>query len=135
MEHIYSVRCESTEKPENPAGLCGTRWCQRDIFQKRSYLGIPFIAEWFQINNRWHPELEQFPKNRTTVLDAHAKREVISVGIILLYGLLYSVAGVTDELQGSHIDILKVHESVSCCIEDIKYFREKTEKGFDKIFF
>ena len=62
LEYIYSLRCQSTETRKILAGLCGTRWSERDISYERFYLVIPFIAETFEVINSTHAELQTLPK-------------------------------------------------------------------------
>lgn len=144
LEYIYSVRCKTTERRKILVGLCGTRWFECDVSYKCSYSAIPFIAESFETINGTHPELEQFSKTRTTGCDAQAKIEAASflnaltkfeliVGIISLYRSLHPVTGTSDKLQGHNVDIIEAHESVSCCIDDIKYTRENVKKEFDQV--
>lgn len=44
------------------------------------------------------------------------------------------LAGIADKIQGHNKDIIEPNESVSCCIENLKYVTENIEKKFDQIF-
>lgn len=44
------------------------------------------------------------------------------------------LAGIADKIQGHNKDIIEPNESVSCCIENLKYVTENIEKEFDQIF-
>ena len=45
LEHIYFIRCETTEKHKILVGLCKTRWSEHDTSYECFYLAMPFIAE------------------------------------------------------------------------------------------
>ena len=51
LEHIFCLRCISTQKQKVLIGLCKTRWSERDIAYEHFYLPIPLplIVETFEV--------------------------------------------------------------------------------------
>ena len=85
--------------------------------------------------NDTHPEKDQFerlyidgydPKTKqeaSSYLHAVAKFEFI-IGLVSLYRLLHPFVGITQNLQGRSIDVVKAFNEVRGCIEDMEHVTE-----------
>ena len=145
LEHIFCLRCISSQKRKVLIGLCKTRWSEQDIAYEHFYLAIPFIVETFEVINGTHPERSDFnniytdgwdPKTKqdaTSYLHAVTKFEFI-IGLVSLYRLLHLLVGITQTLQGSSIDVVKAYNHVQSSIDDMKLLIENMDDEFKIIY-
>ena len=106
---------------------------------------MPFIVKTFEVINGAHTELGEFEEiyikgcddkievEATQFLNPLTKFE-FDIGMIVLYRLLHSVAGITQKLQGRTIDVTDAYHNVNTCIEDIQLLRENVDQDSDVIF-
>ena len=118
LGYIFQHCCVVAEKRKALVGLCKTRWSERDISYKRFYLTIPFIMETLQVTNGTHSKKDQFERvyrdgwdltanqEASNYLHAVTKFEFI-IGLVSLYRLLHPLVGITQNLQGRSIDVMK----------------------------
>ena len=125
--------------------MCKTRWFERDISYEHFYLAIPFMVEEFEIMNRNHPKNNDFDgvykdgwdsktkEDATSYLNAINKFEFL-IGPVSLYRLLHPLVGITQNLQGRSIDIIKAYNEVESCIQDMQHMRQITDEEFHKVY-
>ena len=132
FEYIVRSRCNGAEKRKVLVGMCKTRWSERDISYEHFYIAIPFMVETFEIMNGTYPKNNDFDsfykdgwdsetkEDATSYLNAITKFEFL-IGLVSLYRLLHPLVGITQNLQGRSIDIIKAYNevvSMSCNIWD-----------------
>ena len=145
LEYIVRSRCIGAEKRKVLVGMCKTRWCERDISYEHFYLAIRFIVEAFEIMNRNYPKNNDFDsvykdgwdsktkEDATSYLNAITKFEFL-IGLVSLYRLLHLLVGITQNLQGRSIDIIKAYNEVEGCIQDMQHMRQTIDEEFHKIY-
>ena len=145
LEHIFCLCCISAQKRKVLIGLCKTRWSERNIAYEHFYHAIPFIVEAFEVINGTHLERNDFnniytdgwdPKTKqgaTSYLHAVTKFDFI-IGLVSLYRLLHSLAGITQTLQVSSTDVVKAYNHVQHSIDDMKLLRESMDDEFKIVY-
>ena len=132
LEYIVRSRCIGAEKREVLVGMCKTRWSERDISYEHFYLAIAFMVETFEIMNGTYPKRNDFDSvykdgwNSKTKEDAASYLNAITkfeflIGLVSLYRLLHPLDGITQNLKGRSIDIIKAYNEVEGCIQDMTH--------------
>ena len=132
LDYIVRSRCIGAEKREVLVGMCKTRWSERDMSYEHFYLAIAFMVETFEIMNGNYPKNNDFDsvykdgwnsktkEDATSYLNAITKFEFL-IGLVSLYGLLHPLVGITQNLKGRSIDIIKAYNEVEGCIQDMTH--------------
>ena len=124
-------RCIGAEKSEVLVGMCKTRWSECNMSYEHFYLAIPFRVEAFEIMNGTHPKNNDF--DSVQYLNAITKFEFM-IGLVSLYQLLHPLVGITQNLQGRSIDVIKAYIEVESCIQDMQHMRQIIDEGFHKVY-
>ena len=106
---------------------------------------MPFIVEAFEVINGTHVELDESEEIYIKEWDAKSKVEATQflnslikfefvIGMIALYRLLHTVAGITQKLEDRTTDVIDAYQNVNTCIEDIQLLRENVNLESDVIF-
>ena len=125
--------------------MCKTRWSERDISYEHFYLAIPFMVEAFEIMNGTYPKNNDFDSVYKDGWDSKTKEDATGylnaitkfgflIGLVSLYRLLHPLAGITQNLQGRSIDIIKAYNEVEGCIQDMQHMRQTIDEEFHKIY-
>ena len=56
------------------------------------------------------------------------------IGLVSLYRLLHPLVGITQNLQGRSIDIIKTYNEVEGCIQDMQHMRQTIDEEFHNIY-
>ena len=56
------------------------------------------------------------------------------IGLVSLYQLLHPLVGITQNLQGRSIDVIKAYIEVESCIQDMQHMRQIIDEGFHKVY-
>ena len=56
------------------------------------------------------------------------------IGLVSLYQLLHPLVGITQNLQGRSIDVIKAYNEVESCIQDMQHMRQIIDEGFHKVY-
>ena len=103
------------------------------------------MVETFEIMNRNYPKNNDFgsvykdgwdsktKEDATSYLNAITKFEFL-IGLVSLYRLLHMLVGITQNLQGRSIDIIKAYNEVEGCIQDMQHMRQTIDEEFHKIY-
>ena len=103
------------------------------------------MVEAFEIMNRTYPKNNDFDsvykdgwdsktkKDATSYLNAITKFKFL-IGLVLLYRLLQPFVGITQNLQGRSIEIIKAFNEVEGCIQDMQHMRKTISEEFHKIY-
>ena len=125
--------------------MCKTRWSEHDISYEHFYVAIPFMVEAFEIMKRTYPKNNDFDsvykddwdskttEDSTSYLNAITKFEFL-ISLVSLYRLFHPLVGITQNLQGRCISIIKAYNEVEGCIQDMQYMRQTTDEEFHKIY-
>ena len=72
-------------------------------------------------------------EDATSYLNAITKFEFL-IGLVSLYRLLHPLVGITQNLQGRSIDIIKAYNEAEGCIPYMQHMRQTIDEEFHKIY-
>ena len=103
------------------------------------------MVEVFEIMNGTYPKNNDFgsvykdgwdsktKEDTTSYLNTITKFEFL-IGLVSLYRLLHVLVGITQNLQGRSIDIVKAYNKVEGCFQDMQHMRQTIDEEFHKIY-
>ena len=103
------------------------------------------MVEAFEIMNGTYPKNNDFDsvykdgrysktkEDAASYLNAISKFEFL-ISLVSLYRLLHPLVGITQNLQGRFIDIIRAYNDVEGCIQDMQHIRQTIDEEFHKIY-
>ena len=132
---VYRSRCIGAEKRKVLVGMCKTRWSERDISYEHFYLAISFMVEAFEIMSGTYPKNNDFDSVYKDGWDSKTKKDATSyLNAITKFEFLIGLVGITQNLQGRSIDLIKAYNEVEGCIQDMQHMKQTIDEEFYKIY-